>query len=354
VKVPMPWLKKKLSERDREFFLRQLGVLLKAGIPLDRAITLIAAQSPAPLSEVLEDLRTSIREGASLNRAMARRPEHFSESFRSLIAAGENAGSLVTVVGRVADAMQANQQLKQGIAAALAYPLIVTAVALMVVVMLMSYVVPQIVTVLDQQAGELPLLTRMLIVLSAFLSQWGWSLLLLVLAGALAFVVALRRFPKLRTALDRSLLGLPLMGPLLLSYASSQFAATLAISLAGGVSLMRALDNAAAVVGNRHLSQQLRLAATYVREGAELGRSLSSMGGFPPVLVTLIGIGERSGDLPRMLELAADQLTVDLRRKTALLTTFLEPALILIMGVVVLLIVLAVMTPLIEINTMIR
>lgn len=348
------WFRKTLSERDREFFLRQLGVLLKAGIPLDRAISLIAAQSPAPLAGVLEDLRAAIREGASLNRAMARRPEHFSESFRSLIAAGESAGSLVTVVGRVADAMQANQQLRQGIAAAMAYPLIVTAVALMVVVMLMSYVVPQIVTVLDQQAGELPLLTRMLIVLSAFLGQWGWILMVLTLVTLLVFAAALQRSPALRTALDRRLLQLPLIGPLLLSYASSQFAATLAISLAGGVSLMKALDNAATVVGNRHLSAQLRLAAAYVREGAELGRSLSSMGGFPPTLVTLIGIGERSGDLPRMLELAADQLTVDLRRKTAMLTAFLEPALILVMGVVVLLIVLAVMTPLIEINTMIR
>jgi general secretion pathway protein F len=348
------WFRKTLSERDREFFLRQLGVLLKAGIPLDRAIGLIAAQSPAPLAGVLEDLRAAIREGASLNRAMARRPEHFSESFRSLIAAGESAGSLVNVVGRVADAMQANQQLRQGIAAAMAYPLIVTAVALMVVVMLMSYVVPQIVTVLDQQAGELPLLTRMLIVLSAFLAQWGWSLMVLMLVTVLVFAAALQRSPALRTALDRRLLQLPLIGPLLLSYASSQFAATLAISLAGGVSLMKALDNAAMVVGNRYLSAQLRLAAAYVREGAELGRSLSSMGGFPPTLITLIGIGERSGDLSRMLELAADQLTVDLRRKTTMLTAFLEPALILIMGVVVLLIVLAVMTPLIEINTMIR
>lgn len=345
---------RRLSDRELEFVVRQLAALLEAGIPLERALGTLAAQAKPSAAEMLVSLRDRLREGASLSRAMAAYERDFSESFRGLVAVGEGSGSLGTVLGRMADSMASANRLRQGLVSAMAYPFIVTLVALLVVFALMSYVVPQIVTVLAAQNQNLPLLTRALMAVSAFLQAYGSALLLgTALVGAL-ITLAVGRSPALRLAADRLLLRLPLLGPMLRAHEASRLASTLALSLTGGVSLLKALGTAGRVVRNRDLRARLTQAASDVREGAELGRALTQQGGFPALLTQLISTGERSGELPKMLELAADQLSADLRQKTTLLTTLLEPALILGMGLIVLLIVLAVMLPLIEMNTLLR
>ena len=354
MKLPRRPEGRRLSDRELEFMVRQLAALLQAGIPLERALGTLAAQAKPKAAEMMTGLRDRLREGASLSRAMAGYERDFSESFRGLVAVGEGSGSLATVLERMADSMANANRLRQGLVSAMAYPFIVTLVALLVVFALMTYVVPQIVTVLAAQNQTLPFLTRALMAVSRFLQAYGSGLLLgLLLAGVVASF-AVSRSAALRLASDRLLLTLPLLGPMLRAHESSRLASTLALSLSGGVSLLKALGTASRVVRNRDLRARLTQAASDVREGAELGRALSQQGGFPALLTQLISTGERSGELPKMLELAADQLSADLRQKTSLLTTILEPALILGMGLIVLLIVLAVMMPLIEMNTLLR
>lgn len=341
-----------IRRQELEFFVRQLAALLQAGVTLERALMVLSQQGRPEVSAVFTGLRERLREGLALHQAMAAHPADFPETFRALVAVGESSGSLPLVLQRVAEAMASANQLRTSVLSALAYPAIVTTVALLVVFALMAYVVPQIVEVLVQQNQTLPLLTRMLIGLSAFVQNYGAGVLLLLAVGAVAFAWALRQRPAFRLWVDGKLLRLPLVGPMILANESARLASTLAISVTGGVSLLRALRTATAVMGNRVLRSRLEQALGWVREGAELGRALDRAGGFPPLLVQLVSTGERAGELPRMLELAAQQLAETLRQRAFLLTSFLEPALILFMGMVVLVIVLAVMMPLIEMNTL--
>lgn len=341
-----------IGRQELEFFVRQLAALLLAGVPLERSLQVLAQQGRPEVSKIFSALRDRLREGLGLHQAMASYPADFPETFRALVAVGESSGSLPQVLQRVADAMAAANQLRTSVLSALAYPAIVTTVALLVVFALMAYVVPQIVEVLVQQNQELPLLTRMLIGLSAAMQAYGGLLLMLVLMLAAAWVWAWRQRPAFRLWVDARLLRLPLVGPMILANESARLASTLAISVTGGVSLLRALRTATAVMGNRLLRSRLEQASEWVREGAELGRALDRAGGFPPLLIQLVSTGERAGELPRMLELAAAQLSETLRQRAFLLTSFLEPALILLMGLIVLVIVLAVMMPLIEMNTL--
>jgi general secretion pathway protein F len=250
--------------------------------------------------------------------------------------------------------MEAANSLRHSLLSALAYPLIVSAVALIVVMALMAYVVPQIVSVLESQQQDLPLLTRSLMGLSSFLQVYGKALLIVVALFLISVMGSYRRFSVFRLWFDQKLLYVFLIGPMLQTAESARLASSLGTSLSGGVNLLRALRTSSLVLRNYYLQERLTLATQWVREGAELGRSMAQTGGFPPLLVQLISTGERSGELAKMLSLAAEQMTQDLRRRTLLLTSFLEPALILGMGLVVLLIVLAVMMPLIEMNTLLR
>lgn len=341
-----------LRSTELEFFVRQLSALLSAGIPMDQALSAMAAQARPRVAELFESLRTGLREGLSLRQAMAQYPADFDETLRSLVGVGESSGSLAPVLQRAAQAMADANRLRLGLFSALAYPLIVCLVALVVVVALMSYVVPQIVSVLASQQQGLPFLTRALIAVSDLLQAYGLHLLVLLVLLGLGFAAGYRAVPGFRYRVDSLLLQVPLIGPLVVMNESARLASMLSTSVSGGVSLVRALNSAAQVVSNRLLRKRLETATGWVREGAELGRALGQAGGFPPLLVQLIATGERSGQLAGMLGLAADQMGQSIRHKTLLLTTFLEPALILGMGLLVLLIVLAVMMPLIEMNTL--
>lgn len=342
------------SPEQLEFFTRQLAALLEAGIPLDRALMALAAQSSEKVTQMLSRVRDRIREGAPFHKALAEFPSDFSESFRGLVAVGETSGNLTSVLYRVAEAQSAANQLRQGLISAMAYPLIVTVVALFVVVILMSYVVPQIVAVLDSQQQALPFLTRALIVLSDLITRFGAVLMVVILFVVLGLLVAMARLPRFRLWIDRNILRIPLIGSMTLASEMSRFAGAMAISLVGGVNLVSALETATKGFSNQWLRAQMRQAAVYIREGAELARAMDQLGGFPPLMVQLVATGERSGSLPKMLDMVSQQLSMELRRRSTQLTTFLEPALILTMGLIVLLIVLAVMMPLIDMNTLIR
>jgi general secretion pathway protein F len=254
---------------------------------------------------------------------------------------------------RLADWVESRSALASRVTMAFLYPGIVTAVALLVIVGLLTYVVPQVVGVFAQTRQKLPLLTVMLIATSDFLRAWWWLLAVALGAAAVAGRAMLAQ-PAVRMIWDARLLELPIIGRLVRGLDTARFASTIAILAAGGVPLLRALEAGAQTLGNRALRVNVDDAISRVREGATLSRSLAVQGRFPPMLVHLIASGEATGELPAMLERAAALQAQEVERRTMTLTGLLEPLLILAMGGIVLVIVLAVLMPIIEINQLVR
>jgi general secretion pathway protein F len=266
---------------------------------------------------------------------------------------GEESGALPTVLQHLADYLDARQALRQKTGLALLYPILVAVVALAIVTGLLVYVVPQVVQVFQQSRQGLPLLTRALIALSDFLRA-AWPYLAVAgVGGAIAARVLLRR-PAPRRRWHALLLGLPWLGSLVRGLDTSRFASTLAILVAGGVPLLGALASAAQGMGNVVMREAVERAIGRVREGVSLSRALGETRVFPPLLVHLVASGELSGKLEQMLSRAARLETQALERRLAVFITLLEPVMILVMGAAVLLIVLAILLPIIEINQLVR
>jgi len=311
----------------------------------------------------MASVRTEVRGGMSLSNALARHPRQFPAIYRALIAAGEESGKLGSVLGSLADFIEERARLQQKITLAFIYPAILTVVSLLVVVFLLTYVIPQVVQVFTQTKQALPILTRMMISLSAFLRSYGWMLVIAVAAAAYGVHRALQ-VEALRLGWHRRILRLPILGALSRTINTARFASTLAILVGSGVPMLRSLQAAGETVTNLALRARVVDASQRVREGASLARALrfedderAAQGRvrlFPPVLIHLIGSGEATGKLPEMLARAADMHAREAERRTMLLTSLLEPALILTMGVIVMMIVLAVLMPIIEINSMAR
>lgn len=300
-------------------------------------------------------VRGEVVAGHSFSEALSRYKRDFPEVYRALVAAGEQSGDLGGVMGRLADYIESRSALTQKIGMAFTYPAIVTVVAIGVITGLLTYVVPQVVGVFQQTKQKLPTLTIMLIAASDFLRNWGWLLLLALAAAFVGARLALRN-PHTRMAWHRWLLRAPLFGRLIRGVNTARFASTLAILAASGVPLLRALEAGAQTLTNGAMRANVADAIGRVREGAPLSRALASQGQglFPPVLVHLISSGESTGNLPEMLQRAATGQSQDVERRALAMTSLLEPILILVMGAVVLLIVLAVLMPIIEINQLVR
>jgi len=357
-------LGRRLSQTELAVITRQLASLLGAQLPVADALTVMVEQSEKQsVRELMAQIRTDVLSGTSLSKALARHPRQFPDIYRALIAAGEDSGQLGAVLQSLADYIEERSRLQQKITLAFVYPVIVTVVALLVVVGLLTYVVPQVVQVFTNTRQALPFLTRALIALSGFLRQYGWIIVVLAAGSAYALQRALRvEAVKLRW--HRRLLQLPVLGILTRTINTARFSATLAILVGSGVPMLRALQAAGDTVAN--LAMRLRVidATARVREGFSLAKALRADAGeekkaghlklFPPVLIHLIASGETTGKLPEMLNRAADIHSREAERRAMFLTSLLEPALILTMGVVVMLIVLAVLLPIIEINQLAR
>ncbi|MDE2259153.1 MAG: type II secretion system inner membrane protein GspF [Betaproteobacteria bacterium] len=348
------WFYRGLSGSDRVTVIRQLASLLNAGIPLDEALTAAASEAERPvLRERMLELRSEVLGGSPLAMAMAAHPKDFPDLYQALVAAGEQSGRLGWVLERLADYAEARDTLRQKVWMAMAYPAIVTVVALGIVIFLMTTVVPQVVSVFTSNHQTLPLLTRMMITLSDLIRNWGWILLLGLLAAGVLVRRTLAR-PKVRLNWDEHLLRWPIIGKSIRGYNTERFASTLSILVGGGVPILPALQGAADALANTALRRDVADAITRVREGASLARALGVHRRFPPILLQLIHSGESTGRLPEMLDRAARGEASALERRILLLTTLLEPVLILIMGLIVALIVVAVLLPIIEINQMVR
>ncbi|WP_316679500.1 type II secretion system inner membrane protein GspF, partial [Ralstonia chuxiongensis] len=332
---------KRLSAQENALVTRQLASLLVAGLPLDEALAALSDQAErAYVGELLAAIRAEVVGGSSLSVALAQHPKDFPDIYRALVSAGEHSGNLGLVLSRLADYIESRNALTSKIKLAFTYPAIVTVVAFAIVIFLLSYVVPQVVSVFANTKQKLPTLTIIMLWLSDFVRNWGWlAAIVLVAIGAL--IRNLLKQPALRLSWHKWLLTAPLFGKLVRGYNTARFASTLAILTSAGVPILRGLQAAGETLNNVALKTNVEDASTRVREGTSLARALAAQNQFPPVLVHLIRSGEATGNLPAMLERAAQGEAQELERRTLFLTGLLEPALILTMGVVVLLIVLA-------------
>jgi len=343
-----------ISAGQLSLLTRQLATLLDSGLTMEQALSALIEEAEAPLTrEVLTGVKTELMAGASLAAALGGHERSFPEFYRALVRGGEESGALPRVLQHLADYLDARQALRQKTSLALLYPILVAVVATAIVAGLLVYVVPQVVQVFQQSRQALPLLTRALISLSDFLRA-AWPFLLLLFIGITTGVLLALRRPVLRRRWHAFLLRLPWLGSLIRGVDTSRFASTLAILVGGGVPLLAALASGARAMGNVVMRDAVERTTERVREGASLARALGETRNFPPLLVHLVASGEMSGKLQQMLERAARLETQALERRLAVFLTLLEPAMILVMGAVVLLIVLAILLPIIQLNQLVR
>lgn len=348
------WGARRLSSSELAWATRQLASLLAASLPLESALSAVIDQSERPhIAQALTAVRTDVRAGQRLAVALAARPRDFPPIYRALVGAGEDSGDLGRVMERLADYIEERNALQAKVLTAFIYPAAISLVSVAIVIFLLSYVVPQVVTAFVQARQTLPLLTRVMLAASAFVREWGaWT----AVAGAAAFAgwrLALRR-ADLRLRWDALLLRLPLVGRFVLGVNSARFASTLAILLDAGVPLLRALDAARQTLGNTMLARCADDVAARVREGAGLGAALKVQKVYPPILVHLVSSGEKTGALAPLLDRAAQTISREIERRAMAMTALLEPVMILVMGGVVLTIVLAVLMPIMEMNQLVQ
>ena len=348
-----PWARG-ISSEELSLVTRQLATLLASGLTMEQAISALIEESSAPMTrEVLGGVKSEITAGLSLAGALGTYDKSFPDFYRALVHGGEESGALPTVLQHLADYLDTRQALKQKTGLALLYPILVSLVAVSIVTGLLVFIVPQIVQVFQQSRQSLPLLTRALIWLSDFLRA-AWPYIAVVVVGAVAATrLALRRDGP-RRSWDGMLLGAPWLGALIRSVNTSRFASTLAILVGGGVPLLSALNSGARVMTNTVMREAVEAAIERVREGESLARALGATKVFPPLMVHLVASGEVSGKLEQMLQRAAQLETQSLERRLAVFLTLLEPVMILVMGGVVLMIVLAILLPIIEINQLVH
>lgn len=348
------WESKVFSATALTVWTRQLAGLVNAGLPIERALSALSEEADTPRQrDLVSALRTEVNAGAPFAKALSQHPREFSAIYVAVIGAGEQSGHLGLVLERLADDLQAQQSLKGKLLAASLYPAIVSTVALLIVLFLLAYVVPQVAQVFSSNQRALPVLTRIMLGLSDVVKNYWWLALALLIAGMATLHTALKQ-PALRRTFDAAWLQLPLIGRLARGYNAARFASTLAMLATAGVPILKALQAATDTLSNTALRYDAQDALVLVREGAPLASALAQHPRFPRLLVMFSRLGEQTGTLPTMLQRAADQLSEEVQRRAMQLATVLEPLLIVAMGGMVMLIVLAVMLPIIQLNTWVR
>lgn len=350
----LSWFAEKLSTTELALFTRQLASLLEAGLPLEQALTALLEQAERSyIRDLVASIRAEVNAGSALSDALKQHKRDFADIYVALVASGEHIGHLSQVLSRLADYIERRNALVQKVRLAFTYPAIVTVVAFAIVIFLLTYVVPQIVSVFANTKQKLPVLTVMMLWVSEFVRSYGWLMAALFIAAFMAWRTALRQ-PELKMRWHRWLLQAPVYGRFERSINTARFASTLAITTGSGVPILQALQTSRETLSNVAMREQVEQATNSVREGVSLARALSAHQYFPPLLIHMIRAGEVTGELPAMLQRASGIQEQDLERRALTMAGMLEPLLILAMGVVVLLIVLAVLMPIIEINQLVR
>jgi general secretion pathway protein F len=333
---------------------RQLAGLVSSGLPLERALTALADEADDERQRnLVAALRAEVNAGSSFAKALAQHPGEFSNIYAAVIGAGEQSGMLGPVLERLADDLEDQQALKAKLIGAALYPGIVTIVAIAIVLFLVTYVVPQVANVFAGTKRALPFLTVAMLAIGDLFRSYGW-----VMAGIAAVLIAGARLAlraeAVRLRFDAFWLTLPILGRLARGYNAARFASTLAMLATAGVPILRALQSAAETLNNRAMRADALDALVLVREGAPLAAAMQQKKTFPGLIAMFARLGEQTGQLPVMLQRAARQLAGEVQRRAMQLATILEPLLILTMGLVVMLIVLAVLLPIIQLNQWVR
>ena len=343
-----------ISSTELAVFTRQLATLVGSGMPLEETLDAVGKQTEnARMQSTIVAVRSRIKEGHSLADALADFPGIFHELYRSTVAAGEQTGHLDVVLSRLADYTENRQMLIQSISQALIYPAVLTFTALAVVILLLGYVVPQVVQVFTDLGQTLPWLTRALITTSDIVRGYGWLMALAVVAGIFIWRKALQN-ESINHRYHEWLLKLPLVAKLVRGVNTARFARTFSILTASGVPVLEGLRISANVMGNLPMRKAVLEAGLRVREGSTVQKALEVSNYFPPLVLHLIGSGESSGKLEDMLERAAQNQERDLENRISTLMKIFEPALILVMGIIVLVIVLAILLPIFDLNQLVK
>ena len=343
--------RKKLSAKQLTLFTRQLATLVSVS-PLEEALRTIGRQAEQPhVQHVLLSVHGAVLEGRRLSEAMGREAASFPPLYRAMVAAGESSGTLPHILERLANLLERQAQVRSKVLSALAYPVILAFVATFVVFALMIFVVPQVVEQFEDVGQELPLLTRVVIGLSEFLAAWWWALALVLIGSALLAGRALKE-EALRFRFDRALLRLPLLGRLLRDLHAARMSRTLSTMIASRLPLLEGLKLTTQTVHNRALRAASADITESIRTGGSLSAALRRAGIFPPLLVYLAASGEASGKLDIMLERAADYLEREFDTFTATALSLLEPAIIVLMGGIVAIIVLSILLPILQLDTL--
>ena len=349
----IPGWRRGLSALDLAMVTRHLATLIGAGLPIEEALGAAAEQAGRPrLKSMLMAVRARVLEGHALAAALAEYPVAFDDLYRSTVAAGEHSGHLEQVLENLADFTERRQESGQNIQMALMYPLVLVTISLLIIGGLLAWVVPEIVSVYDDTGQDLPWLTVALIALSGVLADWGLVLLLATVGLGVGVRRWLRR-PGPRLRFHGLLLRLPLVRSLSRGSNASQFANTLAILTSSGVPLVDAMAIAGRVVPNRVLRERITAATRQVAEGESLRTALDTVRDFPPLMLHKVASGEASGNLDAMLARVAGHLERDLQRTVTVMLELLKPLMLLIMGGLVLLIVLAILLPILNLNQLV-
>jgi general secretion pathway protein F len=356
----LPWWQRPIgrsrvfSASQRAVWTRQLAGLVSSGLSIERALSALSEEADdEKQGQLMAAIRAEVNAGSSLGRALGQHPGEFPTIDLAVIAAGEQSGHLGQVLEQLADELEAQQALRAKLLGAALYPAVVSLVALAIVVFLMTSVVPQVAGVFAGTKRQLPALTVGMLAISDGVRQWGWLMLLVLVMAITGLRMALRQ-SAFRLRFDAAWLRLPIVGRLALGYNSSRFAATLGMLTAAGVPILKALQAAADTLSNQALRADALEALVRVREGAPLGTALAQNARFPGLLSMFAKLGEQTGQLPLMLQRAARQLSADVQRRAMALATVLEPLLIVAMGGMVMLIVLAVLMPIMELNQWVK
>lgn len=343
-----------ISTAELAVITRQLASLSQSGLPLEEALLAVAQQNDHPRTKsIVLGVRSKVVEGHTLADGLGDFPQAFPELYRSTVAAGEQSGHLDVVLERLADYTEARQELRQRINNAMVYPIALVLMSIGIISFMLASVVPRIVGIFENTAGELPALTRGLITTSNFLRD-QWPFILLFIAAVIYGIWRLLQQEEARRKYHRFLLRMPIAGRLTRGVNTARFTRTLSILAGSGVPILEALKIAAAVIENLPMRDAVTEASLRVREGAGISQSLAASKLFPPMMIHLIASGETSGKLEEMLTRTANYQEREVDGLIATLLGILQPLLIVIMGAVVMTIVLAILLPIFEINNLIR
>jgi len=347
-------LRRGISAADLSLLTRQIATLVRSGLPLEEALMAVSEQTERPrIRSIVMGVRAKVMEGHSLADGLSDFPAVFPELYRATVSAGEQSGHLDTVLERLADYTESREQMRSRTLTAMLYPVLLFIVCVSIVAMLLTFVVPKIVKQFENSKAELPFLTQILIAISDFLRHWGLLTLVIVILAFVAFFRWLRD-PAARRRFHSFLLRIPLVGKVVRGNNTARFARTFSTLTSSAVPVLEALRISGEVVTNLPMRDAVQDAAARVREGAPIGRSLGTSKIFPPMMIHLISSGETSGDLETMLDRAATNQEREMDSILGAAVGLLGPLMILVMGGLVLLIVLAMLLPIFQLNQLIK